>query len=98
MQKGNENTKEHRAAYFSWFNQHDYLFSVYHHALTTGYKNSQAGKGLQPMPGYGVERNISVFPARNISLQNPKSGGSIGSFSVVIIGWKSSFGDIIEDS
>lgn len=50
------------------------------------------------MPGYGIGRNISVFPARKLSLQTPQSGGSLGSLSaVVIIGWRNSFGDIIED-
>lgn len=51
------------------------------------------------MPGYGIGRNNSVFPATKISLQTPQSGGSLGSLSaVVIIGWRSSLGDIIEDS
>lgn len=51
------------------------------------------------MPGYGIGRNNSVFPATKISLQTPQSGGSLGSLSaVVIIGWRSGLGDIIEDS
>lgn len=37
----------HKGAYFSCFNQRDSLLSVYHHPLTAGYKQSEAGKRHQ---------------------------------------------------